>query len=104
MTSNRIPILAADIRRAHGAAENAEKESAKCASEAGQALIEAKSLVKHGEWLPFLKVAGIPERAASGTWPWRTAGSNATLCRIWAGYVVRCGFCRSGGCRAIQRP
>jgi hypothetical protein len=64
MTSNRIPILAADIRRAHAAAQKAEKVSAKCAIEAGHSLIEAKSLVKHGEWLPFLKEAGIPERTA----------------------------------------
>jgi hypothetical protein len=31
---------------------------------AGSTLCEAKDLCKHGEWLPFLKEAGIPERKA----------------------------------------
>ena len=32
--------------------------------EAGRALCDAKALVKHGEWLPFLERAGIPVRRA----------------------------------------
>lgn len=62
--SNRLPILAADIRRAHIAAQNAAMLAAQKAIEAGQALIEAKSLVSHGGWLPFLADAGVPERTA----------------------------------------
>jgi hypothetical protein len=64
MTSNRLTILAVEINRAHTAAQEAVKVSVERAIEAGHALIEAKSLVKHGDWLPFLKEAGTPERTA----------------------------------------
>ena len=62
--SNRLPTLAAEIQTAHAAAQAAEITAAERALEAGRALIEAKSLVQHGEWLSFLKDAGIPERTA----------------------------------------
>jgi hypothetical protein len=65
MTSNRLPILAAEIRNAHGGVRKALKTAAECAVEAGRALIEAKSLLKHGEWLPWLKThCRLPERTA----------------------------------------
>jgi hypothetical protein len=62
--SNRLPVLAAEIRTAHTGVAAAVKASAESAIAAGHALIEAKSLVRHGEWLPFLAEAGIHERTA----------------------------------------
>ncbi|ESZ68165.1 hypothetical protein X727_23070 [Mesorhizobium sp. L103C119B0] len=63
--SNRLPVLAENIKRAHSGLLEAAKTAADRAIEAGQALIEAKELVKHGEWLPWLKdYCGLPERTA----------------------------------------
>lgn len=53
--SNRLPILAAEIRRAHADVQEAAKTAAEKAIEAGHALLEARKLVKHGEWLPWLR-------------------------------------------------
>ena len=63
--SNRLPVLANEIKRAHTGVMDAAKTAAERAIEAGNALIEAKALVKHGEWLPFLRDhCEIPERTA----------------------------------------
>lgn len=64
MTSNRLPVLAAEIRRAHADVQDAARTAAERAIEAGERLIEAKELVPHGGWLPFLADTGIPERTA----------------------------------------
>ncbi len=53
--SNRLPILAETVRRAHAGTMDAAKTAAAYAIEAGTALIEAKALLKHGQWLPWLK-------------------------------------------------
>lgn len=63
--SNRLAVLAEDIRTAHASVEAAALMRAKRALEAGRGLIEAKSLLKHGRWLPWLKEnCRIPERTA----------------------------------------
>lgn len=65
MGSNRLPILAAEIRKAHADVQEAAKTAAERAIEAGHALIEAKELLKHGEWLPWLREhCELPERTA----------------------------------------
>lgn len=65
MNSNRLPILAAEIRKAHAGVQDAEQLAAEGAIKVGHALIEAKALVKHGEWLPWLKEhCRISERTA----------------------------------------
>jgi hypothetical protein len=62
---NRLAALAADIRTAHAGVLEATKTRAGRAIVAGHALNEAKSLVRHGGWLPWLKQhCGIPERTA----------------------------------------
>ncbi len=64
-TSNRLPILADEIKRAHSGVMDAAKTAAERAMEAGNALIEAKALVRHGQWLPFLRDhCDLPERTA----------------------------------------
>jgi Protein of unknown function (DUF3102) len=63
--SNRLPILAAEIRCAHADVQEAAKTAAERAIAAGHALIEAKSLLKHGEWLPWLRGhCALAERTA----------------------------------------
>lgn len=63
---NRLPVLAAEITIAHEGARAAAKASLASALAAGAKLIEAKALIGHGEWLPWLK-ANVPfsERTAS---------------------------------------
>lgn len=63
--SNRLPILAAEIRRAHADVQEAAKTAAERATDAGKALIEAKALCAHGEWLPWLRDnCALAERTA----------------------------------------
>ena len=63
--SNRLPILAADIRRAHADVFAAAKTAAEHAITAGHALIEARGLLMHGEWLPWLREhCALAERTA----------------------------------------
>lgn len=64
MTSNRLPVLADEIRQAHSDVEKAATVAAERAIDAGRALIEAKALCGHGEWLPWLRKIGISERSA----------------------------------------
>src|SRR4051794_24498843 len=62
---NRLPILAAEIKIAHAGVKDAATLAAEHAINAGRALIEAKALLRHGEWLPWLKEhVGFSERTA----------------------------------------
>jgi hypothetical protein len=62
--SNRLPVLASEVRVALDVVNASTKRAAENALIAGRSLLEAKQLVKHGNWLPFLAEAGIPERTA----------------------------------------
>jgi hypothetical protein len=62
--SNRLPHLEASARAAHKAVGAHDKAAATKALEAGAALVEAKALVRHGEWKSWLSGTGIPERSA----------------------------------------
>jgi hypothetical protein len=62
--SNRLAILAGEIRAAHDAAARAQKTAVERARDAGNGLIEAKSLVASKGWLAWLKTMGINERTA----------------------------------------
>lgn len=64
--SNRLPILAAEIRAAHGAVKAAARVALERAREAGNLLIEAKDALPHGGWLPWLREVGITPRTAQG--------------------------------------
>lgn len=61
---NSLIDLAARAGEAWRKAREAQKTAAEKALEAGHLLAEAKMEVAHGEWLPFLKRATIPERQA----------------------------------------
>jgi hypothetical protein len=53
--SNRLPILASEIRQAHADVQEAAQTAAERAIAAGHKLIEARALVEHGAWLPWLR-------------------------------------------------
>jgi hypothetical protein len=62
---NRLPELAAEIRRAHADVQEAVKTAAERAIAAGHLLIEARKHVKHGQWLPWLRDnCALAERTA----------------------------------------
>jgi len=63
--SNSLTDLAARIRLEHYAAAEKLSEALRHAMAAGDLLIEAKALVQHGQWLPWLKDhVDISERTA----------------------------------------
>lgn len=64
MQSNRLTVLAADIKDKLAASSAAELSAIDLAMAAGASLNEARSVCAHGEWLPFLEAAGVPERKA----------------------------------------
>src|SRR5687767_3261346 len=53
--ASALDALAAQINEAHSACERSNRESVMHALRAGALLIEAKSQVKHGEWLPWVR-------------------------------------------------
>jgi hypothetical protein len=62
---NRLAALAADVRAAHRGVLDAEHTRTTRAIAAGRALVEAKSMLRHGKWLPWLKDhCQLPERTA----------------------------------------
>ncbi len=65
--SNRLAVLAGQIREAHDACRSAAETAAVRAVEVGELLLEAKASLPHGAWLPWLQEhAGISERTAQG--------------------------------------
>jgi hypothetical protein len=52
---NSLTDLAARIRAEHGAAAASLGDAVRHAMAAGELLIEAKALVRHGQWLPWLR-------------------------------------------------
>ena len=64
MTSNRLAHLAHVAAEQHGRYKRASAEAVTAYLAAGAALAEAKAACRHGQWLPWLKETGIPERTA----------------------------------------
>src|SRR5215212_4004540 len=63
--NNRLAVLAEEIREAHDVCR--ASTAAERAVETGRLLIEAKSALPHGAWLPWLREhVGISERLAQG--------------------------------------
>lgn len=63
--SNRLPVLAASINAEHDECLVAMRQSLSHALAAGDMLVEAKSLIAHGQWLPWLaENCTIPKRTA----------------------------------------
>jgi Protein of unknown function (DUF3102) len=63
--SNRLLILAAQIKQLHIESTRLAEASVARAIEAGEYLIEAKQELKHGAWLPWLQEhCGMSQRTA----------------------------------------
>lgn len=62
--SNRLPVLAAEIKNANVVFANAQRLTADAAIVMGKCLIEAKEICPHGEWEAFLDKTGISPRTA----------------------------------------
>lgn len=62
--SNSLADLRERLKAEHAAVTTALKTSLTHAMAAGDILIEAKAQLKHGQWLPWLKSAGLSERTA----------------------------------------
>lgn len=62
--SNSLADLAESVKLAIAAASLAERTSIEKALEAGEFLCQAKAACAHGQWLPFLDRAAVPERKA----------------------------------------
>ncbi len=60
----KLTELGKHITFLHGQSIFEMRTSLERAIEAGKSLLEARLLVRHGEWLPFLKKTGVPERTA----------------------------------------
>jgi hypothetical protein len=64
-TKDPLAQLAERIKSLHGAVVDAGKNVVRKGIDAGLALMEAKKLVGHGQWLPWLKEnCGVSERRA----------------------------------------
>jgi hypothetical protein len=102
--ANRLPILAADIRKAHSDSIAASKLSAESALAAGEALNEAKSLAKHGDWLPFLAEAGVPERTAQRYMTLAKSGLKSDTVSLLGGVTPALRFLRirDRACRLLD--
>ena len=62
---NHLAALAANIRALHSGVRRSAEQAARNAIEAGKLLIEAKAMLKYGEWEPWLRDnAAIPLRTA----------------------------------------
>jgi hypothetical protein len=55
MTSNRLPVLAAEINEAHALALKHADSAVEQAMRCGNLLMEAKAKAPHGHWLPWLR-------------------------------------------------
>lgn len=64
--SNRLPVLAAQIVEAHDVVGRSMRCAVEAAVEAGNRLNEAKGLLPHGQWIPWLQrnVPGLNPRTA----------------------------------------
>lgn len=62
--SNSLTVLAKEVRDALNVSASAEKTAISAAIVAGRLLNEAKAGCQHGDWLPFLSRARVPERTA----------------------------------------
>src|SRR5215467_3442763 len=62
--SNSLTDLRERLKIEHAAVNGAMNESLIHAMAAGDILIEAKAQLKHGQWLPWVKMSGVSERTA----------------------------------------
>lgn len=100
--SNRLPVLAAEIKAAHSEICRAAKVGAEQALAAGRALVEAKQLVRHGEWLPFLAAADVHERTAQRLMALAASNIESDTVSLLGGVMPALRFLRLRGIAADQ--
>ena len=64
MSSNRLAYLQGVATDEYQRHKRASAEAIQAYLDCGAALVEAKAACGHGEWLPWLVAAGVPERTA----------------------------------------
>jgi hypothetical protein len=97
MTSNRLTVLAAGIKDADGRFRRSAQEAAAAAIDAGHRLIEAKALIPHGQWLPWLtEHCDMSSRTARRYMQLARSGFNI-------GHVADLGIRAAGEATARQR-
>lgn len=92
--SNRLTALAEDVKTEVDALGLAERSAAEHALNAGRLLCEAKEACRHGEWLPFLKRAGVPERNAQRWMQLHRGGLKSDMVTDLGGVVSALQFLR----------
>src|SRR5262249_45125060 len=65
-TSNRLPVIAAEVQALHDAVNAAALTAVERAREAGTLLLEARATVPHGAWQSWVRELGISARTAQG--------------------------------------
>jgi hypothetical protein len=65
VAESALDRLAREVRSHHEQAESHWRSAVEHAWHCGQRLVEAKELCRHGEWLPWLREVGIPQRTAN---------------------------------------
>lgn len=83
--SNSLADLAERVKQAAEASALAERTTIEKAIEAGELLCQANDEAKHGEWLPFLARAGVPERKAQRFMQLARSGLKSDTCRDLGG-------------------
>ena len=83
-SSNRLPVLAAEIAAEHAAVAKAGEAFVRHAVEAGRRLNEAKGLVAHGDWERWLaeNVAAVSKRTAQRYMRAAKSAGKTTRCRF----------------------
>lgn len=76
LQSNSLSVSAESVRELVEASDLLAVQSIEKAIEAGHLLIAAKAECRHGEWLPFLKRAGVGERKAQRLMKLSASGLN----------------------------
>lgn len=92
--SNRLTALAEDVKTEAEAVALAERSAAEHAVNAGRLLCEAKEACRHGEWLPFLKRASVPERSAQRWMQLHRSGLKSDMVTDLGGVVPAMQFLR----------
>ena len=100
--SNHLTILQGQIREAHEDVRQHDAAAATKALAAGEMLVEATALCRHGEWASWLKETGIPERSAQRYMLLHRAGfKSATVADLGWATAERCA---STGLRLFPAP
>lgn len=76
LQSNSLSVSAESVRELIAESDTLAAQSIEKALEAGHLLLTAKAECKHGQWLPFLKRAGVGERKAQRLMKLSASGLN----------------------------